>query len=76
MSRKLTLELTDEAYESLIEEGQDRGESPEDLASRVLTARFTDPLLRLSGCIKSSIKDVAERHDEFLAKGILEKFDE
>ena len=71
MSRKVTLELPDEAYQSLVEEGQDIGESPEELAARVLTARFADPLLKLSGCIKTAPKDVSRRHDKYLGEQFL-----
>lgn len=76
MSRKLILELPDDAYESLVQSGQEKGESPEALASRILTVSFTDPLLRLSGCIKTSIKDIAEHHDKYLGRAILETDEE
>jgi hypothetical protein len=71
MSRKVTLELPDDAYQSLVEEGQDIGESPEELASRVLTARFTDPLLKLSGCIKTAPRDLSRHHDKYLGEELL-----
>lgn len=76
MSRKLTVELSDEAYESLVEAGRGKGESPEALASRLLIASFTDPLLRLAGCIKSPIKDIADEHDEYLGRAIMDRHDD
>jgi hypothetical protein len=75
MSHKLTLELPDEAYESLVQAGQEKGESPETVASQVLTIRFTDPLVKLFGALEYVRDDISERHDEYIGKGILDEPD-
>jgi hypothetical protein len=76
MSRKVTLELPDEAYQSLVEEGQEQGESPETVASWVLTQSFTDPLLKLSGCIKTAPRDISRHHDKYLGGELAAAHDE
>ena len=76
MSHKLTLELPDEAYESLVQAGREKGESPETLASQIVTQSFTDPLLKLSGCIKTAPRDVSRRHDKYLSEELLATHDE
>lgn len=76
MSRKLTLELPDEAYDSLVQVGEDKGESPETIASRILTHSFTDPLLKLSGCIKEGPRDVSRNHDKYLGKELIATHDD
>jgi len=76
MSRKLKIELSEEAYEALVQAGQEKGEPPEALAARLVTVTFTDPLLKLAGCIKSPIKDVAKRHDKYLGRAIMDHHDE
>ena len=76
MSRKLTLKLPDEAYQSLVQAGQEQGESPETVASRVLTQSFTDPLLKLSGSIRTAPRDLSRRHDKYLGEELAATHDE
>lgn len=76
MSHKLTLELPDEAYQSLVQAGQEQGESPETVALRMLTVSFTDPLLKLSGCIKTAPRDISRRHDKYLGEELVTAHDE
>jgi hypothetical protein len=67
----LTLELTDEVYDSLIEAGQIRGEAPVAVATQLLTDMLSDPLMRLAGSLSSPVSDVSERHDEYIGEGLL-----
>jgi hypothetical protein len=75
MSRTLTLEIPDEAYDSLVRAGHDRGESPESVASQLLTARFSDPLMSMFGCLTRPRSDVSRRHDSYIGEGILAEQD-
>jgi hypothetical protein len=76
MSHTLTLNLSDETYDELLRAARVREQSPESVASRLLGSSLSDPLLRLSGCIDSPVTDVAERHDEYLGRELLNTHDE
>lgn len=71
MSHTLTLELPDEAYDSLIQAGQLRGEAPGAVATQLLTDILSDPLMRLAGSLSAPVSDIGERHDEYIGQGLL-----
>jgi hypothetical protein len=66
----LVLNLSDEAYEELVRFSGEERQTPELIASRILNDLLPDPLLRLSGAVKSPVADVGVRHDEYLGEGI------
>jgi hypothetical protein len=70
MSHTLVLDLSDEAYEELVRVSDEECQAPELIASKMLNDLLPDPLLRLSGAIKSPVVDVGVRHDEYIGEGI------
>jgi hypothetical protein len=70
MSRTLVLNLSDEAYEELVRVSSEECQTPELTASKILNDILPDPLLRLSGAIKSPVSDIGVRHDESIGEGI------
>lgn len=70
MSHTLVLNVSDDAYEELVRASNQKRQSPEMLASKMLNELLPDPLLKLVGTIKSSVPDVAARHDEYIGDGI------
>jgi hypothetical protein len=70
MSHTLVLNLSDEAYEELVRVSCEESQTPELIAAKILDDLLPDPLLRLSGAIKSPIADVGIRHDEYIGDGI------
>jgi hypothetical protein len=71
MSRTLVLEIPDEAYFDLVRSASDQGQSAERLAAEILVGALGDPVLKLAGCLSFSSPDLAMRHDEYIAAGIL-----
>jgi hypothetical protein len=62
--------VSDEAYEELLCRAGRDSQSPELVASSILSGLLPDPLLRLMGTITSPVSDVAARHDEYIGEGI------
>lgn len=71
MGHTLTLELTDDAYDSLVQAGQIRGQAPGAVATQLLTDILSDPLMCLAGSLSAPVSDVGERHDEYIGQGLL-----
>lgn len=75
MSQMLHLELADGPYRALARTARQEGKATEALATELLTAasqRLTDdPLEPFLGALTSSVPDWADRHDEYLGKGLL-----
>lgn len=67
------LNLSDEAYEELVRTSSEESQTPELIASKILNDLLPDPLLRLSGAIKSPAADIGLRHDEYIGEGIRSK---
>jgi hypothetical protein len=70
MSHRLVLDVSDEAYEELVRVSGERSQAPELVASKILNDLLPDPLLKLTGAIKSPATDVASRHDDYIGEGI------
>jgi hypothetical protein len=70
MSHTLVVNLSDEAYAELVRASSEERQTPEAIASKILDNVLPDPLLRLSGAIKTPIADIAARHDEYIGEGI------
>ena len=62
------LNLSDEAWEELARAASEKSQSPESIASNMLNDSLPDPLLKLSGAIKSRVTDIAARHDEYIGE--------
>ena len=80
MSRTLTLEIPETTFVVIEEQAQHKGIDPSELAVEWLSDAVQriqsyepDPLDALVGTLDVSITDVAERHDEYLGKAILEE---
>ena len=76
MSRSLTLEIPEDAYDELVRTANRKGQPPERLAVEILADRFTDPVMRLAGCLSMPYADIAKRHDEYIGAGLLPQPDE
>jgi hypothetical protein len=67
-----TIALPEKLYESLTRIGGSTSQTPEQVALKLLNESVhqfdDDPLLQLLGCIESDLKDVAERHDEYIGR--------
>ena len=64
------LNLSDEAYAELVRFSGEKCQTPELIASKMLNDLLPDPLLKLSGAIKSPTADIAVHHDEYIGEGI------
>lgn len=76
MSRKLTLEIPEDAYDELVRTADQKGQPPERIAVEILADRLTDPVMRLAGCLSMPYADIAKRHDEYIGAGLLPQPDE
>lgn len=63
MSREITLEIPDGAYQALVQRSAVLKRQPEQVAAEVLADSLTDPLLQLSGSISTERTNVSDAHD-------------
>ncbi len=80
MSRILTLELTDEVFESVQQLASERGEAVGDFCLRHLQADIeeekrrksieSDPFWQAAGSLDSGTPDLAARHDHYLGEAL------
>jgi hypothetical protein len=80
MSKTLSIELSDEIYNTLLQTAECLGQSPEALASQWIVSQhqayISDPVIAFIGAFRSEIPDWASRHDEYLGDSFLETHDE
>ncbi len=81
MSRTITLEIPEPTFVVIEEQAQSKGIEPSALvvewladAVQRIQSFEPDPLDSLIGTIDVSINDLAERHDEYLGKALIEEF--
>jgi hypothetical protein len=70
MSHTLVVNLSDEAYEELVRASSEERQTPGVVASKILDDLLDDPLLKLSGAIKTWVADMGVRHDDYIGEGI------
>ena len=73
MTHHVTLELSDEIYQPLLETAQLRGQPLETVAQDCLARTLLDkhwPLLRWCGALESNIPDLATEHDKYLGQAL------
>ncbi len=71
VAHSITLNLSDEAWEDLIEASAFRHQSPEKVAEILLSDVVSDRLMRLASCLEFPNGDVGARHDEYIGASIL-----
>jgi predicted transcriptional regulator len=75
MGYKLTLELPDEVYQSLVRRAKETSQSPDAFAAEVLAAvtrqAEEDPLEQFIGAFDSRGSDWADRHDQHLGEAMI-----
>lgn len=76
MSRTLTLEIPEDAYDELVRTANRKGQQLERVAVEILADTLTDPVMRLAGCLSMPYADIAKRHDEYIGAGLLPQPDE
>jgi hypothetical protein len=76
MSHTLTLKVSEDLYEPLVEAARRAGQSPEELAARwlmnALRSNAEDPLEKFIGSVSGSAPDWADRHDAYLGQALAE----
>ena len=76
MTHHVTLELSDEIYQPLLETAQLRGQPLETVAQDCLARTLLDkhwPLLRWCGAFESNVPDLATEHDKYLGQALAEE---
>jgi hypothetical protein len=72
MGHTLTLDVPEDVYRSLIQQAEQTGQSPEDIAVQLLATatqhRIDDPLEQFIGAFSSHSADWADQHDMYLGK--------
>ena len=72
MGHTLTLDVPEDVYRSLIQQAEQTGQSPEDIAVQLLATatqhRIDDPLEQFIGAFRSHSVDWADQHDAYLGK--------
>ncbi len=76
----LTIEVSQDVYDSLLAEAEEAGGSPEEVAVEWLIAtrhqRVPDPLAEFIGALHTDIPDWADRHDYYIGLAALDTHDE
>ena len=76
MSKTLSIELSDEVYQTLLKTAEQLGQSPEAIVSQWIVTQHqtqvSDPLASFIGAFNSEILDWTSRHDEYLGVALLE----
>ena len=78
MSHQITLNLSDEVYQPLLENAQRAGQSVEAVAQDCLANVFRAKagygrLRRWAGAFASDVTDAGLRHDEYLGQALLDE---
>lgn len=72
MGHTMTLNMSEELYQSLVQRAEEVGQEPESLAVQILTTATepgsNDPLEAFIGAFSSQGSDWADRHDAYLGK--------
>ena len=79
MGHTLTLDVPEDVYRSLIQQAEQTGQSPEDIAVQLLATatqhRIDDPLEQFIGVFRSQDADWADQHDAYLGKAVQDSMD-
>jgi hypothetical protein len=72
---QLTIEVTDEVYQPLVERASQSGCSPESLALELIAdgvkrPRRGETLRKWMGAVESDVPDAAERHDHYIGEAL------
>ena len=70
MGHTITLNLPEDAWQGLVRAGRDRSQTPETVATQILSGVVSDPLISLFGCLEFSASGLSERHDDYIGAGI------
>ncbi len=77
MARTLTVTISDEDYQRLLQRATQAGRSPEALVEVWLVSALQpiakDPLIQLSGSIQADVTDVSERHDDYIGQALYDE---
>lgn len=77
MEQTLTLSLPDEVYTALKNVSESEGKTVEVFSTHLLTNAILtiadDPLLQLAGTLSCDVKDVAERHDDYIGASLMKE---
>lgn len=63
MSREITVEIPDQAYQALVQRSIALKRQPEQIAAEVLADSLSDPLLQLAGSLASDQENIGDAHD-------------
>ncbi len=76
MSRKLTLQVSEDVYSSILKAAKQTGQIPEVLVVQWLTTiadnLTNDPLERFIGAFKSNVNDWVDKHDKYIGESQIE----
>ena len=76
MERTLIVSVSEDVYESIKKEAEQKGQPPEELVSEWLAihtkASVSDPLDKLVGILSLNTPGWSDRHDFYLGQAILE----
>lgn len=75
MTQVLTLELPEQVYEALMRTAKRQGQRPEVVAVQWLATvgggQLDDPFEQFIGAFSSNVPDWADRHDEYIGRGLM-----
>ena len=79
MGHKLTLDVPEDVYQSLIQQAEQTGQPPEAVAVQLLATatqhRVDDPLEQFIGAFSSQGANWADQHDAYLGKTVKDSMD-
>ena len=74
MGHRLSLDVPEEVYESLVKAAEEAGQPPEELAVELLASATQsladDPLEKYIGAFASNMPGWSDRHDEYIGKSL------
>ncbi|MBC8235470.1 hypothetical protein H8E77_38475 [bacterium] len=77
MGQTLTLSLPDEVYAVLKKVSEAEGKAVEAFSTALLSIAILvitdDPLLQLAGTLECDIKDIAERHNDYIGMSLMKE---
>lgn len=80
MTHVLTLELPEHVYETLLKTAKRQGQGPEAVAVQWLAtiseSQLDDPFEQFIGAFSSNVPDWADRHDEYIGRGLMTRLRE
>jgi predicted transcriptional regulator len=77
MGHTLSVNVSDDLYDTLRSLARQKGTTPEEVAAEIVAESAMppdkDPLLQLAGVLDSGVEDIADHHDLYIGRALAQR---